>query len=51
MTFEELSATQGIPANDTFSNGAMAAPTFDQPTPDSVDEPMDEPTEVAAPPE
>ena len=47
MTFEELSATQGIPANDTFAYGAMAAPIFDQPTP----EPVAEPTEVAAPPE
>ena len=47
MTFEELSATQGTPANDTFAYGAMAAPIFDQLTPG----PAGESTEAVAPPE
>jgi hypothetical protein len=47
MTFAELTATQGTPANDIFSSEAAVAPAFAPPTP----EPAITPPEGAVPPE
>jgi len=47
VTFEELSATQGTPANDTFASEAALAAAFAQSTP----EPATALVEVADPTE
>jgi len=47
MTFEELTATQGTPANDLVAREAKIAPVFTPPTA----EPVVTPAEVADPPE